>query len=452
MKIQFIGATGTVTGSKYLLSQDKKYHLLDCGLFQGLKVLRLRNWSPLPIKPKDISSVILTHAHIDHSGYIPLLVKNGFRGKIYATPATKALCDILLPDAGHLQEEDAAYANKHKFSKHTPALPLYTEAEAIRSLDYFKTIPWGVRVPLSKNLSFTLNPAGHILGASLVKLLANNTSIVFSGDLGRPHHLMMNPPAVINKADYLVVESTYGNRTHSQEDSSKTLKNFILKVWERGGIVLIPTFAVGRAQELLHLINRLKKKNSIPDIPVFLNSPMAIKATEVYRDYVGDHKLTYEECTDMCTKTKFITSVEESKALNESKKPAIILSASGMATGGRVLHHLKNILPDSKNMVLFAGFQAAGTRGESLLKGNPAIKIHGQILPVKAEIQSLDNVSAHADSNEIMDWLAPIKKAPKMTFITHGEPMAGEALRKRIQDEKNWPCKTPDYLETCDVN
>lgn len=447
MKLTFLGATETVTGSKYLLEAEGQKILIDCGLFQGLKNLRLKNWASPPFDPASIDAVILTHAHIDHSGYLPLLVKKGFRGPVYATEGTQALCQILLPDAGHLQEEDAFYANKHKFSKHAKALPLYTEEDAIASLSSFKALPWKHELSLAPHLSFSFHPVGHIIGAAFVELHVRGKRIVFSGDLGRQKNVVMPPPTSPLRADYLVVESTYGNRLHPPEDPQEALKVLINRTIQRGGIVLIPAFAVGRAQELLYLIGRLKQSGEIPNVPVYLNSPMAIRATQIFCNFVGEHALTPEECKMMCEVSHYVSSMEESKSLNEKRDPAIIISASGMATGGRVLHHLKVLAPDPKNLILFAGFQAAGTRGEAMIHGAEAIKIHGAMVPVRAEVSSLDTLSAHADAGEIMFWLKTFSKAPQKTFITHGEPLASEALRKRIQEELRWSCTVPSYLE-----
>ncbi len=451
MNLQFIGAAGTVTGSKYLLAADGKKYLIDCGLFQGLKVLRLRNWAPPPFNPREIEAVILTHAHIDHSGYLPLLVKNGFRGKIYATPATMALCRILLPDAGHLQEEDAAFANQHSFSKHHPALPLYTEQDAWACLDQFHTVAWETKQKISPKLSFSLYPAGHILGASIVRVEVENVKVTFSGDLGRPHSPLMNAPAAAPETDYLILESTYGDRKHPKENPETTLQNLINRTLNRGGTVLIPAFAVGRAQEMLYLISRLKKSGRIPNVPVYLNSPMSAQATHVFQDFLGSHALSAQECREMTEAVTVVATPEESKRLNMLHSSAIILSASGMATGGRVLHHLKSLAPNPKNLILFAGFQAMGTRGETILGGAGSVKIHGEMIPIRAEVQSLDTLSAHADADEILSWLRNFSIPPKMTFITHGEPLASEALRKRIQQERHWPCKVPDYLESCEL-
>lgn len=446
-ELQFIGGTGTVTGSKYLLRAEGKNILVDCGLFQGLKVLRLRNRAPLPIKPSAIDAVVLTHAHIDHSGYLPLLVKNGFRGKIYATPGTRALCGILLPDAGHLQEEDAAFLNRHKLSKHAPALPLYTEVEARETLQYFAELSWEQKCSLAPGLSFQFFHAGHIIGAAMVRFESPRMSLTFTGDLGRPHNLIMPPPAPLQPTDYLVIESTYGDRSHPLDNPLDTFENLIRGTIKRGGIVLIPSFSVGRAQEILYLVHELKKSGAIPNIPVYLNSPLSIEATRITCNFPGDHRLSAADCKALCKTAHFITTVEESKWLNTQPGPSIIISASGMATGGRVLHHLKVCAPDPKNLILFVGFQAAGTRGQAMLNQAATIKIHGEMVPVRAQVASLDSLSAHADAAEMLAWLKACAHPPRMTFITHGEPLASEALRKRIASEIHWPCKVPDYLE-----
>ena len=361
MQLTFIGATGTVTGSKYLLESASVKIMIDCGLFQGLKQLRLRNWAPLPVDPSTIDAVILTHAHIDHSGYLPLLVKNGFSGKVYCTEATRDLCEILLPDAAHLQEEDARYANKRGFSKHNPALALYTQEDAQNALSLLTVIPFEQDVDVGDGITLRFSPSGHILGSAFVRLHNAKTSIVFSGDIGRPHDALMKPPVRIKQADYLVVESTYGNRLHDATDPKIKLAEFINQTIKRKGIVLIPVFAVGRAQEMMYYIFLLKASGAIPDIPVYLNSPMAVDATEIFSHHRGEHRLTPEQCSAMCRSAHMVNSVEESKRLNEMSGPAIILSASGMVSGGRVVHHLKAFAPNSNNSILFAGFQAAGT-------------------------------------------------------------------------------------------
>ena len=447
-RLQFLGATGTVTGSKYLLQHGATNILIDCGLFQGFKQLRLRNWKALPLVAKKIKAVVLTHAHIDHSGYLPLLVKNGFNGPVYCTLATRDLCKILLPDSGQLQEEEAEYANRHGFSKHRPAAPLYTRADAERCLRLFKPINFDEEVAVADDLALRLRPSGHILGAALVCLSTARLSIVFSGDLGRQNDLIMPAPASIEGADYLVVESTYGNRSHSPADPRDMLADVINRTVQREGVVVIPTFAVGRAQSLLYYLYLLKKTGTIPSaLPVFLNSPMAVDATEIFSNHSGEHRLSAAECEAMCRTPQIITSALESKWLNSRRGPMVILAGSGMATGGRVVHHLKAFAPDPRNIILFSGFQAGGTRGATMLQGAGQVKIHGQYVPIRAEIALIDNISAHADANEIMLWLKQFKTAPQRTFITHGEPSAADALRLRIQDELHWDAYVPDYLE-----
>lgn len=448
MKIQFLGASGTVTGSKYLLEMNGARYLVDCGLYQGLKALRERNWQALPIDPQTIHAVVLTHAHIDHSGYLPRLVKMGFSGPIYASEGTRALCEVLLPDAGHLQEEDAEYANKRRFSKHKPALPLYTEEDARDALKQFKAVGWETPTTLGSEVSFELHYGGHILGAAIVEMKIGSSTWLFSGDLGRPQPLTLRPPETSFSPDYLVVESTYGNRQHPDEDARAALQAVISRTLQRGGIALIPAFAVGRSQQILYLIWQLMKAGEIPKVPVYLNSPMAVQATRLFFKYAEDQALSTEECDAIYKMVEFVQSAEESKALTTRDEPAIIISASGMATGGRVLHHLKKLLPEPRNTVIFVGFQAAGTRGESLVHGAGEVKIHGAYVPVRAEICSLDHFSAHADGDEIIAWLSHFPRKPRRTFITHGEPIASEALRRRIQDKLGWACEVPDYQET----
>lgn len=450
--IQFLGATGTVTGSKYLLQNGTENFLVDCGLFQGFKQLRLRNWKPLPFNPKDIHAVILTHAHIDHSGYLPLLVKNGFKGPIYCTSGTRDLCEVLLMDSAKLQEEEAEYMNKHRFSKHKPALPLYTREDAEQALLQLKTVEFYQENTLGKSLNFHLLPAGHILGSAMVYINNDEQSILFTGDLGRQNDLMMKAPATVKNADYLVTESTYGNRTHDPADPLDKLGEVINRTIQRGGKVIIPTFAVGRAQSLLYSIHLLKKNKVIPDdLPVYLNSPMAVEATAIFDNHPGEYRLTPEQSADMCRTAHIVSDVEESKHLNLRKDPMIILAGSGMATGGRVVHHLKAFAPDARITILFSGFQAGGTRGAAMLDGAKEIKIHGEYVPVRAEIAVINNLSAHADANEIITWLKHFQAPPKRTFITHGEPVAADALRLKIKEQLNWETYVPDYLETIEL-
>lgn len=448
MKITFLGAVGTVTGSKYLLSFNDKKILIDCGLYQGLKELRLRNWNKLPIDPGAIDAVILTHAHIDHSGYIPLLIKQGYKGKIYCSKGTRDLCEILLPDSGHLQEEEASIANKLGYSKHNPALPLYTREDGLSALKSFQIVMPNQPMQLFKNFSFELSSSGHIVGSTFIKVKFNNSTMVFTGDLGRPNDAVMKPPVNINEADYLVVESTYGNLLHETEHPKEFLKQIINKTVQRGGSVIVPAFAVGRAQSLLYYIYLLKQENAIPDVPVFLDSPMAVDSTRILleqRDYL---RLSEDECRNLNQVAHYVNTGTESQQLDLSKTPKVIISASGMATGGRVLFHLESYLPDERNTILFTGYQAMGTRGDRLLCGERQVKMHGRMIPVKAEIAVLTNTSAHADYNEILSWLSHFKHAPKKVFITHGEENSANALKKRIEDKFHWKCVVPHYMQS----
>jgi metallo-beta-lactamase family protein len=448
MEITFLGATGTVTGSRYLVDTDTRRILVDCGLFQGLKQLRLRNREPFPVDPPSIDAVVLTHAHLDHSGYIPLLVRSGFSGPIYCTPATRDLCGILLPDSGHLQEEEASYANREGYSKHHPAEPLYTEREAIRSLDRLFAVPFDEEVDLGEGVSVRFHPAGHILGAAMAELIAGGTRVLFSGDLGRPDDPLLPAPARIAAADYLVVESTYGDRSHPPGEAGDHLAEVIQRTARRGGVVLIPSFAVGRAQHLLYLLHRLKRESRIPDLPVFLDSPMAGRATGLFRDASEGQRLDESERKAICSVARPVETVADSKRIDAMSFPRIIISASGMATGGRVLHHLKVFAPDPKNTILFAGYQAMGTRGARMLAGAASVKIHGGDVPVRAEVVMLENMSAHADASEILGWLGGFEEAPLQTFVTHGEPTAADSLRRRIEEELGWHARVPEYLET----
>ena len=447
MKLTFLGATGTVTGSKYLLEDNGNKFLIDCGLFQGLKELRLRNWEAPPFDPASIDAVILTHAHIDHSGYLPVLVKNGFKGKIYCSPATADLCDILLPDSGYLQEEDAMRANKYGYSKHTPALPLYTQEDAYNALEHIKPVSFGDEHPLSEFLSFHMTHAGHILGAACLHITDGQTKLVFSGDLGRPHDAVINPPAQIQEADYLVLESTYGDRLHDAADPLDQLEGIIKKTAARGGTVVIPAFAVGRAQNLIYYIYELKKAGRIPDIPTYLDSPMAINVTRLLQEHNAEHRLSAKECAKVCSSVIYTKTVEQSKEIYSKNNglPTIVISASGMATGGRVLHHLKAYIGDPRNTVVLAGYQAAGTRGARLAHGETEIKIHGDLFPVRAEIDMLHNISAHGDYQEIMDWLRHFREPPHKVFLTHGEPEAVSSFKFKIETHLGWNVEIPSY-------
>ena len=451
LQLTFLGGVETVTGSKYLLETGEQRILVDCGLFQGFKQLRLRNWAPLPVDPKSIDMVVLTHAHLDHTGYLPLLIKQGFAGPVICTEATRDLCAILLPDSGYLLEKDAEFANRHGFSKHRPALPLYTQKDAKAALESFKPIDFNEQRSLASNIQLRLLPAGHILGAAIAELTAAGTKIVFSGDIGRPNSSTMLDPTPVKQADYLLIESTYGNRKHDPRDPEDALADVIIRTVGRGGTVLIPSFAVGRAQTLMFHLHRLKTAHRIPDVPIFLDSPMAVDATDLLCKYLPYHKLDTEQCRLTCAVAKYVRDAEESKALDRDPMPKIIISASGMATGGRVVHHLKYYAPDRKNTVLFAGFQAGGTRGAAMTAGAESVKIHGQYVPVRAEIANLDMLSAHADAGELLGWLRNFEAPPKTTFITHGEPDASDALRRRIEEELRWNCSVPQYRDRIEL-
>lgn len=451
MKLTFLGGAATVTGSKTLVSHEGKQVLVDCGLFQGYKNLRLMNWDEFPFDPKQLDAVVLTHAHLDHSGALPLLVKRGYRGPVFATPSTIDVCGVLLPDSGRIQEEDAEYANRRQFSKHKPALPLYTEADADRALRRLEPLPSGQIAALVDGMQLRFRRAGHILGASSVELTTANTTVLFSGDLGRPDDLIMREPEPIARADYIVAESTYGNRLHDATDAEQLLGQVITRTAARGGIVVIPAFAVGRAQSLLYAIYRLKQRRQIPDLPIYLNSPMAVDMTEIYHRHRSEHRLSQEECIGMCQVATMVRGVEESKALVAQHRPAVIVSASGMATGGRVLHHLKALAPDARNSVVFAGFQAGGTRGGRMVAGERSIRIHGEDIPVNAEIVTLPGMSAHADAEQIVAWLKTAPKPPRAVYLNHGEPDAADALRQRIARELGWPAIVPQLGQVVKV-
>jgi metallo-beta-lactamase family protein len=452
VKIQFLGAAETVTGSRFLIDSAQSRILVDCGLFQGLKKLRLRNRRPFPVEPSSIQAVILTHAHIDHSGYIPALIKHGFTGRIYCTAATLDLCRILLPDSGHLQEEEAEYANRHGFSRHKPARPLYTEEDGHKALKRFEGVPFASDIEPVEGIRIRFTPNGHILGSSSVLVTDGRRRLVISGDVGRPDDPVMYPPAVPEPMDYLLVESTYGDRRHPKDDPGLVLKEAITTAVSKGGSVIIPTFAVGRAQSILYLLFRLIKTGSIPKLSLYLDSPMAINATELFYHYHDLHRLSEDECRAIFDQVTFTRTVEESKAIAADRHPKIILSASGMLTGGRVLHHLKQYLPDPHNVIVFVGFQAAGTRGANMLQGSDSVKIHGEYFPVRARLVNLESISAHADYVELGDWLSPIGQAPKQTFIVHGEPQSQDAFRLYLKDRFGWQVEIPSQGDSYDLD
>ncbi len=456
--IQFLGAARTVTGSKHLLEVGGYRVMVDCGLFQGLKQLRLRNWEPFPINPASINSVILTHAHIDHSGYLPRLVRDGFDGTVYATPATVELSRIMLPDSARLQEEDAEYVNKTGATKHHPALPLYTEKDANAACRLMESVNYHKRVQLTKKLSFEFVTAGHILGSGFVlfDVECNDGAtrrVVMTGDLGRYNEPIINDPSDVDDADYIVVESTYGDREHSDFDVKAKLAEIVNDTVKRGGQVLIPSFAVGRTQLLLYLLRELEEEGRIPIIPVYVDSPMAGSATKLYLRHKEDHDpemkdLMGDRKNPLATQRFNVARTrDESKAVSASDTSSIVISASGMATGGRILHHLRKRLPDERNTIVFVGYQSEGTRGRRLLDGEPEIKIFGQFVPVKAKVERLENLSAHADSKEILRWLGGFRRAPKTVFLVHGEPKAQEALKQKIVEKFGWHVEVPDYLD-----
>jgi metallo-beta-lactamase family protein len=455
--LTFLGATGTVTGSKYLLEAGGERLLIDCGLFQGLKELRLRNWNPLPIPPSSIQWLVLTHAHLDHTGYIPRLVKDGFKGQIYGSPATVDLSKLVLPDSGHLQEEDAAYANRKGFSKHALALPLYTCDEAVKSLESFRPIDESKPLELSARFSLRCFAAGHILGARMLEVTVRENGavkkILFSGDLGRfPQLILRAPETPEDEFDYMLLESTYGDRLHPRDDVGTHLASIVEATAERGGTVVIPSFAVGRTQELLYLFRELIELRKMHSLPIHVDSPMAIDVTDLYRRHQEDHDLQTEIMEEKGIKPfsppdlHFDRSVEDSKALNNTRYPMVIISASGMATGGRVVHHLERCLPDHRNTILFVGFQAAGTRGKLIQAGQP-VKMHGQLVNIRARIETLEHLSGHADYGEILGWLRKFHTPPGKTFLVHGEPKAAGSLRQKIDQELEWDVSVASYLQ-----
>lgn len=443
LSLTSLGGAGTVTGSKHLLTCGDTRLLIDCGLFQGLKNLRELNWQRLPINPGDIDAVVLTHAHLDHCGYLPRLVLDGFSGRIHCSSATRDVAELILRDSAFLQEKDAELANRKGFSKHSPALPLYRVADIDRTMALFKPAALHEEVTLPGDGRLLLRRAGHILGASTAQIDIGGRRILFSGDLGRYDDPVMHDPESVPEADYVVIESTYGNRHHDTTDPLDALEEVIKRTVQRGGTVVIPAFAVGRAQSLIHSLWQLRRSGRLHNLPVYLDSPMATSASELLQRYPKEHRLGRQDCEAACDSVTYVRDVEESKALSANRYPKVIISASGMATGGRVLHHIAAFGPDHRNTLLFSGYQAAGTRGRKLLEGARETKIYGQWLPINAEIAELPMLSAHADSDELMRWLSGFQRAPRRVFVVHGEAGASEALRERIQRELGWSVCVP---------
>jgi metallo-beta-lactamase family protein len=448
MKITFLGAVGTVTGSKYLVETDTARVLVDCGLFQGGKELRERNWARLEVEPQSLNAVVLTHAHIDHSGYLPRLVKAGFDGPVYCTPGTEDLLRILLPDSGHLQEEDARYANKRGWSKHRPALPLYTRDDALAVLSRVQAFPYHAAFQPAPGIETSFGRAGHIVGSAWIRMVASGRSVTFTGDVGRPNDPVMRPPEPLLDSDALIIESTYGDRQHPNVSASEELGLVLERAYARGGAVVVPAFAVGRAQHLLYLVSRLVAEGRIPRVPVFLDSPMAIDATKIFCSNREDHGISDDECHAMCHVAEYSNTAEQSKAIDARTGPMLVISASGMATGGRILHHLARFLPDEENTVILVGYQASGTRGRSLAEGARELKIHGDYVPVRAHVEEVASLSAHADHVELVAWLTSSGIRPRSVFVTHGEPIAAEAMRRSLVEHFGWNARVPRQGDT----
>ena len=447
IELQFLGANATVTGSRTLVTAGGARVLVDCGLFQGYKPLRLRNWAEFPVDPASLDAVVLTHAHLDHSGYLPRLVRQGFRGRIWCTPGTAALCRILLPDSAHLLEEEAEYANRKGSSRHHPAEPLYDSADVARALKLVTEIDFHSRTDVAPGVAVTLRRQGHILGAAAATIAHSSERVVFSGDLGRPNDPMMLAPEPPDYADWIVIESTYGNREHPAVDAAGELTSALRPVLARGGVAVIPAFAVGRAQALLHTVVQLQASGRLPKVPLYLNSPMATDVARLYHHFAREHRLDAAALSLMARDVRIINTPEESKALNRRHGPMVIVSASGMITGGRVLHHLIAFASDPKNAILLSGYQAGGTRGASLVDGAKSLRIYGQDVPIKAEVVQLKAVSGHADGNELIAWLRSAPHPPREVFIVHGEPDAADTLRVRVERDLGWHARVPEYKE-----
>ena len=453
MKITFFGGAEEVTGSRYLVEDQGTKILVDCGLFQGDKKSSLRNRDPFPIDPASIDAVVLTHAHVDHTAYVPALIKNGFKGPVYCSPATYALCEIVLVDSGLLQEEYARRANQHipESSNRPLVKPLYTARDAENALQSFKVVDYDTPLSIGTSLTVTLIQSGHILGASFVIVSDGKETLTFSGDLGRRDQLIMKDPPPLKQTDFLVVESTYGDRLHTEGDPIQILGEVVNQTVAKGGVLIIPAFAVGRTQTILYCLYQLKQRNAIPNIPIFLDSPMAIRVTELYCDFADEHKLPPNTCKDIFAIATYTRTQEESKQIDHIKHPAIIIAGSGMADGGRVFYHLQRFISDAKNTVLFVGFQAEGTDGRSLTEGSPEIKLHDTVYQVRAEIKKMEILSAHADYNDILEWLSHFENKPKKVFLTHGEIEAARSLKMKIEKQFGWTVIIPKRLDSFDL-
>lgn len=451
LSLTSLGGAGTVTGSKHLIDYGGGKLLVDCGLFQGPRELRQLNWSGFPTAPASIDAVVLTHAHLDHCGYLPRLVREGFQGPIFATPATMDVAKLVLLDSAHLQEKDAEFANRHGFSRHKPALPLYRAQDAERALEQFRPVDFHQSAEIGDGISLLFRRAGHILGAATAEIRLQAKTLLFSGDIGRFDDPIMVDPERVEQADYLIVESTYGDRVHPWMDPGSALKEVIERTVHRGGTVVIPAFAIGRTQSLLYELWSLKAAGELELVPVYVDSPMATNATDLMSAHMADHKLKADACRQAFGMATYVRDVEASKSLSASPMPKVIISASGMATGGRVLHHIKAFGRDPRNTIMFAGFQTRGTRGRALVDGISEVKIHGQWIDVRAEVADLTMFSAHADCNEIVRWLRGFTSMPQRTFVVHGEPAASAALRDRIEGTLGWPCAVPWMGQSFDL-
>ncbi len=449
--LSFFGAAGTVTGSRFVLESSGTRALIDCGLFQGYKHLRERNREPFPIDPGTLDTVLVTHAHIDHSGYLPALVRDGYTGPILATKGTAELCALLLPDSAYLMEEEASYARKKGYSKHRNPEPLYTSEDADRALTRIELVERDNAYDVATGMKATWHPAGHIIGASSIEVATSAGTVFFSGDLGHNNDALMQPPRPYPGSDILVVESTYGDRSHGDTKSEDQLADIVKPVLENGGVVVIPAFAVGRTQTIMLHLSRLMDSGRIPDVPVFVNSPMATNASEIYSRYPDEQRIKPAELEAMHSRAKFVRTVEQSMALNEGQGPMVIVSAAGMLTGGRVLHHLIAFGGNPNNAIVLSGFQAGGTRGADLQAGERTLRIFGQEIEIRAQVSQIDSMSAHADADQLLEWMRHAKKKPKMTYLVHGEEHAADRLRFRIEHELGWPARVAQHGQTIDI-